>query len=512
MAKLTDLFGRKVENGAEAPARSVPPTLSVAPAAAPTASRPDGAKRAPASDTTSDLGSRMGEENEALRNMLSDAGRKIGELDELKQAFDKLVNPFNATLRALEEEKSHSLSLSGMLAESRSAYETLRNEFYEIERKATALEAEAERLRENLEFANETNRSLESSVSELGNEISTNRAQIAELERQLAQESTQRRGLSEARRAAQEQLDSAEKHIVELEGELAAAREKLVLMEDDRRSLTTAVDHGLNENARIGRRLTESENALTATRAQLGKVEASFAEAYAERGQLAAALDEVKEQHQAERNTMSMRLDALSSRASTAERLLAEARQNLLSRTEEVRAFDRKAVEATIARNAAEKRLGQIEASHETRERQAKELEQARNALAERNNALTKQLKARDTAVTRAEEKIMALTQRNGQLEADVQVIRTSIEKRVENLSSSLQRERLERAVIEGALEAARKDNARLQNEMSALRAAFRRGAALESEDTLAPSMPANEDENDIFEPAPEPRAANDKP
>ena len=297
-----------------------------------------------------------------------------------------------------------------------------------------------------------------------------------------------------------------------MEGELAAAREKLVLMEDDRRSLQSAVDHGLNENARLGRRLTESENALTATRAQLGKVEASFAEAYAERGRLAAALDEVKEQYQAERNTMSMRLDALSSRAATAERLLAEARQNVLARTEEVRAFDRKAVEATIARNAAEKRLGQIEVSHEARERQVKELEQARNALAERNNALTKQLKARDTAVTRAEEKIAALTERNGQLEADVQVGRTNIEKRVEDLSSALQRERLERAVIEGALEAARKDNARLQSEMTALRALARRNAPLESEEALAPSVPANEDEDDIFETGQEARAANDKP
>ncbi len=165
-------------------------------------------------------------------------------------------------------------------------------------------------------------------------------------------------------------------------------------------------------------------------------------------------------------------------------------------------------MEATIARNAADKRLGQIEASHEARERQIKELEQARGALAERNSALTKQIKARDTAVTRAEEKIAALTERNAHLEADVQVIRTGIEKRVEDLGSALQRERLERAVIEGALEAARKDNARLQSELSAMRSALRRGAPVE--DTLAPSRPANEDDNAPVDTAGEARAAND--
>ena len=63
-------------------------------------------------ESFSDVGSRIGEENEALRNLLSDTGRKIGELDELKEAFDKIVAPFNSTLRALELEKSQSIGLA----------------------------------------------------------------------------------------------------------------------------------------------------------------------------------------------------------------------------------------------------------------------------------------------------------------------------------------------------------------------------------------------------------------
>jgi crescentin len=254
-----------------------------------------------------------------------------------------------------------------------------------------------------------------------------------------------------------------------------------------------AIDQALNETARLTRRLTESENTLTATRAQLGKVETNYAEAYAERGRLGAALDDAKEQHQAERNSLNMRLDALQSRSTTAERLLSEARQNLIARTEEVRAFDRKSVEATIARNNSEKRLAQIEAAHEARERQIKDLEQSRTALTERNNAATKTLKTREIALARAEEKIAALTERNGHLEADVQVSRTNIEKRVEDLNSALQRERMERAVVEGALEAARKDNSRLQSEVAALRSALRRGVPLD-EAPVAPAEHANDE------------------
>jgi chromosome segregation ATPase len=289
MAKLSDLFGRK-------PGEPI---------------RRNGNGDHRGIESVADVGSALGEENEALRNLLSDTGRKIGELDELKEAFDKIVTPFNATLRALEQEKSQTLALNGMLNETRASYETLRTEFYQIEKKATSLEAEAERLRIELELARETNRAHESSSLELSNEISSRRSQITELEHQLAQESLQRRTLSDNRRTLQDQLEAAEKHRMALEGELAAAREKLALLEDDKRSLQIAVDQALNETARLTRRLTESENTLTATRAQLGKVEASFAEAYGERGRLAAALDEIREQRQAEQSSLNMRLDAL---------------------------------------------------------------------------------------------------------------------------------------------------------------------------------------------------------
>ena len=481
MAKLSDLFGRK------GGAAEVDKLLARA------ANGNGNGGNHISVENLSDVGSRMGEENEVLRNLLTDTGRKISELDDLKEAFDKLVAPFNSTLRALEQEKSQTMSLSGMLAEARTAYETLREEFYQIEKKATLFEGEAGRLREDLELSREANRALESTRLELTDDINARRAQIAELDRQLAQETTQRRSLSESRRALKEQHDDAEKCIVELEGELAAARESLALLDDEKRSLQIAIDQALNETARLTRRLTESENTLTATRAQLGKVESSFAEAYAERGRLGAALDESKEQHQAERNSLNMRLDGLQSRAATAERLLSEARQNLIARTEEVRAFDRKSVEATIARNNSEKRLVQIEVQHETRERQIKDHEQARIALTERNNALSKAMKMRETALARAEEKIGALTERNGHLEADIQIIRTNIEKRVEDLNSALQRERMERAVVEGALETARKDNSRLQSEVGALRSTLRRGAPLD-DIPIPPAEAANDE------------------
>ena len=493
MAKLADLFGRKL-NEAD-PADPIP---------SPTGERDDSEdlrrfesehrdyeSEQRSLESYADYTSPLPEDTGVLHDLLTDTSRKIGEIDDLRQAFEKIVAPFNSSLRALEQEKSQTINLTGMMNESRATYDTLRSELYNVEKTASALAAEAEKLRDELEVSRESNRALES--TRLSNDIATRNAQIAELERQLAQEGTERRILSDTRRSLQEQVDSGQKRIGELEGELAAARERLAILEDEKRSLQLAVDQGLNETARLTRRLTDSENTLTATRAQLGKIEASFAEAYTERGRLAAALDEAKEQHQEERNSLNMRLDGLQSRAATAERLLSEARRNLIARTEEARAFDRKSVEATIARNNAEKRLAQMETSYETRDRQIKELEQARAALSERNNALAKALKMRDTALARAEEKIGTLTERNAHLEADVQLSRNSVEQRVEDLNNLVQNERMERAVVEGTLEAARKDNSRLQNEVASLRSTLRRGLPLE-EAHLAPNEPDNDE------------------
>jgi chromosome segregation ATPase len=180
MSKLSDLFGRKGgETGSDkAPGRSngngngkhhdqIPPF---------------------AAEAFPDVGSRLGEENEELRNLLFDTGRKIGELDELKSAFDKIVTPFNNTLRALEQEKSQNLSLNQQLGESRATADTLRAQFYSVEKKATLLETQNERLREDLELAREQVRGLESQRNEINNQVSNQNAQIAELERQLAQE------------------------------------------------------------------------------------------------------------------------------------------------------------------------------------------------------------------------------------------------------------------------------------------------------------------------------------
>ena len=96
------------------------------------------------------LGAQLGSENESLRNLLLDANSKIGELDTIKNAVGKLVDPVSKALRAFEAEKSEKISLQTVLNNTRTAYGKLRNEVAELEKKASRSEKECQALRQEL--------------------------------------------------------------------------------------------------------------------------------------------------------------------------------------------------------------------------------------------------------------------------------------------------------------------------------------------------------------------------
>ena len=288
----------------------------------------------PSEATLADIGARVGEENESLRNLLIDTDRRIGALDDLKDAFRNLVEPIGSALHALEQEKTDNVSLRTALAELRAGHETVRGEFSVLEKRAAELESAGEELRRELALVQQTARGLEGDKAELTSEIVAARAEIAKLESQLAQETANGRALSEANQILVDHANSADKRIVELQSESALMREKLLLLENDKRSLQTALDQTLAETSRLSRRLTESENALTAARARLEQMDISLAAAENERVTLATARDEANERHQSEAYALNLRLEALRSRAATAEKLLSEVRQTLAARTD----------------------------------------------------------------------------------------------------------------------------------------------------------------------------------
>ena len=415
------------------------------------------------------LGAQLGGENESLRNLLLDANAKIGELDSIKNAVGKLVDPVSKALRAFEAEKSEKISLQTVLNNTRTAYGKLRNEVAELEKKANLSEKECQALRQELTTTQNLLRTIEATKAEIAIDIAARRAQIVDLEARLAQETGEGKALREENRRLDERFSTVDKRAMALESELNGARQRLLMLEDEKRAQQISLDKISAEAARLSRKLAETEASLTATQGRLRHVDGTVAELNTERTRLAGALDEANERHEHELTTQRMRFDALQARASASEKLLGEAREHLLSRADEIRTYDRRAGELALERDALQARVADLEAERIQRESQFKEVDQARATLIERSTALARAFTAKEAALTRAEDAIAALNEQVAALEAARTAEKQATDQRIEELSTSLRREQMQCSVVEGALETARKDFARLMREAMAL-------------------------------------------
>jgi chromosome segregation ATPase len=420
----------------------------------------------------SSLGAQVGGENEALRNLLVDANAKIGELDTIKDAVNKLVDPVSKALRAFEAEKSEKLAIQTVLNNTRTAYGKLRNEVADLEKKAASAESDCRQLRQELATTQNQVRTLEATKAEVAVEIAARRAQIADLETRLAQECAETKTLREENRRFDERLSAATKRITQLESDLNAARQRLLLAEDEKRALQSSLDRSIADASKLSRKLSETEAALTASQGRLRHVEGNFAELSNERTRLARALEEATERYEQELTSQRMRVEALTSRASASDKLLGEAREHLLGKAEEIRDYDRRLSEQTMARELLEAKLAEAEAERITRDSRITELDSQRTTLSERAGALTRAYTAKEAALARAEETIQSLNERVTTLQNELENAKHSAEQRIEELNAALRREKMERSVVEGALETGRKDFARLMREVLALQRA----------------------------------------
>lgn len=418
----------------------------------------------------STLGAQLGGENEELRNLLIDASAKINELDSIKAAVDRLVAPVSKTLRAIEIEQAEKLSLQTVLNNTRTAYGKLRNEIGEIERKATAVEQECETLRQELTATQTSLRTAEATKAEIAIDVAARRSQIADLEARLAQENGETRILREENKRLDERLATSEKRVIALEADVNATRQRLMMAEDEKQAQQASFEKASTEAAKLARKLAETEAALTAAQGRMRSVEANFAELTTERTRLAGAIDENNERYEHELSTQRMRFDTLQARSAATEKLLIEAREHLIARAEEIRDYDRRNAEMTREREALQARLADLEAERHSRAAQHQEVEQSRNTLMERSAALARAYNTKEGALTRAEETIASLNERITTLEASLLSEKQGAEQTIEELNTALRREKMQRAVVEGALETARKDFSRLMREVMALK------------------------------------------
>lgn len=431
-------------------------------------------------ESYSEVGAKLGEDGEALRNLIAEAGRKISEFDEIKESFVSVVEPAKKALTAFEQERTRNLNLTRALTQTRVGFDDLNIKFVELERKAAFLENESERARQELESARQAARQYKTEKAELGNELAIVKAAKADLDRQQTELNARTRTLSEDNQRLRDALVQAEARGGDLEDQVNTLREKQQFLEGDNGSLQRSLDQAVAEVADLSQRLTEADSELDTLRTKLIHLEPRLAEAESERNKLVTQLSDLKERNRAEIKKLQFQVEGVQTRTAMAEKILTNTRQLLQTRVEEARTAERRATEATYALQVAEKKVGELDTRNKLQADRVKEVEHANAALHERATMLTATLSTRDAQLAEAEQRIEAGAERIAQLESEIKVGRMTLERRLAEMHAAIENERLERGVTEGALKAAREERATLQRELSKLRANLRHGRVLD--------------------------------
>jgi chromosome segregation ATPase len=411
-----------------------------------------------------------------------ESASSVADLSELEGVFDKLseglaevssvqalvVGLRQALTQALVQQralKSFNARLESRIGSLEDELATVRSAQSEALKRIAGYEAEVPGLRQGLAMRDEANTDLQNRliISQTDLRSATERAQDLELRLQSIEReySAANEDLARSREMLadeQDRHDTLRKSFAETNAELETALKTT-------RSLTELTARHAAEISDRERVITELSGERSRLQASADGLSSRLAETLVELEKVRKDLDEaIRDQAEAQR-VSEAKLAAVNSRAATLNGLLEQTREQLTKRTAELREAHAEVKDAIIAKNRAEARTeAATRALTEAIDVQRK-TEEARRVLFDRTEILSKAISAKDKSVQRMETELAEVEMK---LKAAEQIIDKNARvhaKRESELLMQLERERMERGMVEGAAEVLRRDKLRIQKD-----------------------------------------------
>ena len=402
-------------------------------------------------------------DNEAVRNKCSDIVRKIEEAANLHRDLASVFVEVDGVLAESEKTKSDLIQRTSALAFEREAHGALKAAHREasdalakVREEAAALAAEKKR--QSLAVAE-----LEVALGTLRLSHAEKHAQHADLLRQTASDGEKMAAMAAAIATSHAELQRADALIVSLQGELACERDRATLAEEDARSLHSALAETRQSAAKTGRALDEATLVLESGRKRIADLEAGLAFERGEHSKFHSLWQQESDGRRADVSTLQIKIEAQASRIEASDRLLAAARGQFQTKVEELRKEERRAQEVIAGAAALEKKLRAFEGENAELRGQMAAVEKARDTHLERADHLTKAVRAKESVALQVENKLNGLGDRLSSETQRFETLREQYEQRIQQLTVQLEKEKLDRALAQGALDVARKDRNRPQ-------------------------------------------------
>ena len=395
-----------------------------------------------------------------ITGAVRDGGSK--KLEKLLATLDQ-DRARNTSQRVLEGTRqigeSHE-SITAALEEANRALPSVRGAEEALGRARTALSGEFEARRTDRSELVAMTALVEQTTEELGGV----RQREAELQRRL---SPTEDALAESRAGRlQAEVEDTEVRRQEAETQAASSLQARNLMDVEKGVLERRVESLTGEFNRASRTVADLESQLAGEKSRARTLEATAQSASAEAERLGRQLEEQAEKSRSQLEMAELRMETAQARTLRLEEDNAELTRQLRDAVARDRLGERDSGEMKLRLKQAEDQIASLAADLLVARKDLASVEAARAAAVDRSDRLTETAEARLADIQRLEQQIEVVNGRYDLLVQEANNERAAADVRAKTLSAAIERERSERHLASGALEAARKDRARLHMEV----------------------------------------------
>lgn len=417
----------------------------------------------------------LGEEQEGVLSAIEQVSIMLSQLQAGRAELEAARDTLELDFASRREERSE-------LAALQSLSETLRHELSASIKSQRELQTKLDEVEQELNEARSRNDDLglalgarDADITRISGALEAAQTEAAELmgaADQLAQRLAETQADMDARVT---RLNELETRRLELEATVSRSAQALRLAEAERESVDRRAKAQASDIANLHRTVAELTAQLDTEKARSRSFETALFESQAETARVADAMNGQESVHRLNLEANQSRLDTTVARAERLEKELTAVQQQLRDTTERERNSARELADVLQKVQRSEERSGVIDAALASIKQELRITESARSAAVERSDRLADTLAGRERDLQRQQEKLDALERKVSGLETELEESQSAAAERVRALAETLERERSQHASTRGALEKARKDKARLHQELLQV---VRRGTA----------------------------------
>jgi crescentin len=426
----------------------------------------------------------IGRRNESLRTHLDAIEFSFRNIEVIRSQFYDALAPIDRTLEEIERTKVGHLEAERKFEALTEAHERLRGEHATLTLERNALAVRQEEQTERIKDLEKAMSAAEAGASEARAALAERRVRLERTERELEDNKRRLHTVSEQLPALRAEFAAKEKRLQEVEQQRAALQDQNVLMAQENRTLRTRNEELVANGSKLSRQLSDMESRRDDLTRRAEELDATLVQETAAHAKLKAAHLDAAEAHRLTASNLREELGALTSRSEAAERLLAEARVNLRERDAEIRGFEQRALESSLAAKSRDAALADLERDLASARSLHAEVDTARAALDQRAAELAKALEAKDAALQRGEQKIAMVEGRLSEQSKAMAAERELFEERLAKLKEELHGERSARAFADGALQAARQERGSRRHDPEGASAAAQKDPQAQASET----------------------------